>query len=108
MRRSISFSFILFLVFVACPDDDAPAHLDPPDLIAPANGATISQNPPTFVWRPVDESQILYQFEVAVDSLFGTIVFSSGSIFPPDTSYTLDSALAARTYYWRACVWEDC
>ena len=108
MKRLFALSFILILIFAACPDDNTVPVLDPPVLLAPANGSTITVNPPTFVWHAVDEFQILYQFEVAADSLFGTVVFSSGSIFPPDTSYTLDSALVSGTYYWHACVREDC
>jgi hypothetical protein len=109
VKRLLAVSFAGLLIFTACPNDDkTPSALDPPVLIAPANGSTITQNPPTMVWHNVDQSQILYQFEVAADSLFGTLVFSSGSIFPPDTFYTLDSTLASGTYYWHACVWEDC
>jgi len=107
LRRPVSIPFILLLIFAACPDD-TPANLVPPELIAPADGSTATQNPLTFIWHSIDQTQILYQFEVASDSGFGTIVFSSASIFPPDTSYALDSVLTPGTYYWHACVWQDC
>lgn len=107
MKRYFAFAALLILFFAACPDP-APTRLDPPDLAAPVNGSTISQNPPTFIWHAVSEAQILYQFEVASDPQFGNIVFSSLSIFPPDTSCTPDSALATGTFYWHVCVMEDC
>lgn len=83
-------------------------YLPPPALALPPNGSTITQNPPTLVWRSVNLPQIVYRFEVAADSLFGTIVFSSGPVIPPDTSYTLDSVLTAGTYYWHACTRQNC
>jgi hypothetical protein len=83
-------------------------YLPPPTLALPPNGGTITQNPPTLVWYSVNLPQIVYRFEVAADSLFGTIVFSSGPVIPPDTFYTLDSVLAAGTYYWHACTRQNC
>lgn len=85
-------------------------YLPPPELSSPPNGSTITQNPPTMFWHPVNLSQIVYRFEVATDSMFGTgtIVYSSGPIIPPDTSYTLPSALGSGTYYWHACIRQDC
>jgi hypothetical protein len=84
--------------------------LPPPALALPANGSTITQNPPTMVWLPVNQSQIVYRFEVATDSLFGTgaVVYSSGPIIPPDTQFTLPSALVSGSYYWHACTRQDC
>jgi hypothetical protein len=99
---------LLLLVFAVCQKDDAIPTLNPPTLVAPTNGATISVNPPTLVWNTVNETSIAYRFEVAADSLFGTIIFSSGPVIPPDTSCTLDSVLTAGTYYWHACTRQNC
>ncbi len=109
MRKFISVSFILLFFFIACPDDSTP-DLDPPTLVAPSNGSTISQNPPTFIWHVSDEDPIVYLLEIATDSLFtsSSIINFVGPITPPDTSYTLSDSLAAGTFYWHACVLEDC
>jgi hypothetical protein len=110
MKRLFALTFILILIFVACPDDNTAPVLDPPTLVAPANGATIIQNPPTFVWNKVNENQIVYRMEVATDSLFatGTVWISTGPIVPPETTYTPDTVFAAGAYFWHACVRQDC
>jgi len=108
MKKSIALSFLLILIFVLCKKDDTTPALDPPQLVAPANGSTITVNPPTLIWNKVNETNIAYKFEVATDSLFGTFIILEGSVSSPDTFYPLTTALAVGAYYWRACTRQDC
>jgi len=108
MKKLSALSLFLFLIFAVCKEKNTTPILDPPTLIAPANGSTITQNPPTLVWNKVNETSIAYRFEVATDSQFGTFIILEGPVIPPDTFYTLTTALAADTYYWHACTRQDC
>jgi len=81
----------------------------PPALALPANGSTVTQNPPTLVWHSVSESYLFgYWLEVSIDPMFGTgtIVYSNDWISPPDTQLTLPNPLSVGTYYWHACTWN--
>ncbi len=110
MRRKILFSIITALaVFTACAEEEQTQSLMPPTLLSPADGATITQNPPTFVWSTVNEDSILYLLEVSTDLIFMfPFTCISTTIVPTDTQYLADSAFAPGTYYWRMCTQEDC
>jgi hypothetical protein len=69
----------------------------PPDLLAPANGATFAGQP-TFQWTPTRGAR-RYHLEVSYESTFGTLV---DDITTASTSYTaLKTYNAATTIYWR-------
>lgn len=108
MHQKIFFSIIATLViFTACTKKEQ--TLVPPTLLAPANGATVTDNPPTFVWSAVDEESIVYLLEVSTDPIFiFPFICISTTIAPPDTQYLAESAFASGTYYWRLCTREDC
>jgi hypothetical protein len=80
-----------------------------PEPIAPENGSTITQNPPTFIWQSLARGDILYLLEVSVDSQFnlGSTVISTMTI-PPDTSYTPSDPLVPGEYYWHIRAQENC
>jgi hypothetical protein len=68
-----------------------------PTLIAPANGAVISDNTPTFVWTSVtDPSGVTYQIQI------GDNVVIYYAVNLTDNTHTLpdENALALGTYYW--------
>ncbi|HEX7319546.1 MAG TPA: hypothetical protein VF399_04215 [bacterium] len=110
MRRTILFLIIAVLViFTACAEEEQTPTLTPPTLLSPADGAIITQNPPTFVWSTVNEDQIAYRLDVARDSVFtDTCICILISIWPPDTQYISDTAFAPGMYYWHMCTREDC
>ncbi|MDE3153499.1 MAG: hypothetical protein KGN76_00230 [Acidobacteriota bacterium] len=82
-----------------------------PKVVSPSSGAEIAvsdqpitlkvQNATTNGVRP-----LYYSFDVASDSAFSHVVFSTGNVKPGtggDTSVTLSDTLGAeQTYYWRA------
>jgi hypothetical protein len=74
-----------------------------PDLIAPADGATVTfpAQPFRLAWHPV-AGAAKYSVSVATDPSLGSIVWSNGqSVVTQATSFTLSSPLApSQTYYW--------
>lgn len=73
-----------------------------PDLLAPAEGATIFYPRDHFrlSWEPVAGAW-RYLVSVATDPTLGSVVWSSGPIQTQATAYTLSSPLAPdQTYYW--------
>jgi hypothetical protein len=80
-----------------------------PEPIAPENGSTITQNPPTFIWHSLNRGNILYVFEVSTDSQFtlGSTLISTITM-PPDTSYTPSNPLVSGEYYWHVRAQENC
>lgn len=100
---------LIALALVACAGEEPPPPLAAPDLLAPADGATLTQNPPHLIWSTVNEEQIVYRVEVADDPAFGdTSICAAAMVVPPDTQYLADSALAPGTYYWHVCTRQDC
>jgi hypothetical protein len=69
-----------------------------PTLIAPTNGAVISDNTPTFVWTSVtDPSGVTYRIQVDNDPGFSSPEVNAWLL---DNTYT-SSALADENYSWR-------
>jgi hypothetical protein len=101
---------LLLLLVLSCTNNEIedPAELTPVP-IAPANGSTITQNPPTFIWQSLARGDILYLLEVSVDPQFnlGSTVISIMTM-PPDTSYMPSSPLVSGEYYWHVCAQENC
>lgn len=112
MIKNIFFS-VLFIIFllIGCAREGTVdgSLLVPPMLVAPYDGLTVTQNPPTFIWRSVENSEVIYIFEVATDEQFnnGSIVIST-TIMPPDTSYTPHNPFIAGDYFWHMCIMENC
>jgi hypothetical protein len=79
------------------------AGLSEPALQGPAGDASV-QSLPTFEWAPVAHAAS-YQFELAADPRFGSLVqrtlSGQGSLQTYNTAATLDKALPDGAYYWR-------
>jgi hypothetical protein len=69
-----------------------------PVLVAPADGSTVTQNPPTFIWQRVAGAD-LYSLQVAADDEFNVISVQTTCYM--DTSYTPATSLVPGEYYWR-------
>jgi hypothetical protein len=74
------------------------ATLKPPAARSPANGAVV-ESVPAFTWGDV-RSAAQYEFQVAADKGFGSIV-DKGAFRTRNTAATLQSSLADGTYFWR-------
>jgi hypothetical protein len=71
----------------------------PPNLTIPANGATITTTrTPRLVWV-ASATANRYVVDVATDAGFTNLVVNQ--VVVTTTSYTIPSALASGTYYWR-------
>ncbi|RIK36186.1 MAG: hypothetical protein DCC55_28085 [Chloroflexi bacterium] len=76
-----------------------------PTLIAPADGLTNTTDAPTFTWQPSPQA-VDYLLEVAEDSAFTTLVFTTTTTATQSESiYRLRSA---RTYHWRVTAQNGC
>ncbi|UCH93949.1 MAG: hypothetical protein JSV88_27285 [Candidatus Aminicenantes bacterium] len=99
----------IIVLTAVCKKNDS--LLPPPVLISPPNGATVTENPPTFVWEKCPQKP-QYDIQVSEDESFvqaihRPIMVDSG--LPTTTiSYTLDSELSPGTYYWRVRWGNDC
>lgn len=112
MTKNILFSTLfIVLLFIGCGGEGTwdGSVLVPPLLVAPEDGSTITQNPPTFIWQSVENSEIIYILEVATDEQFndGSIVISA-TILPPDTIYSPHNPLPSGEYFWHMCIMENC
>jgi len=111
IKKILLFTLFIILFFIGCAREGTGVGLglDPPMLVAPVDGATITQNPPTFIWQSVENTEIVYILEVATDEQFdySSIVIST-MIVPSDTNYTPDNSFASGEYYWHMCIREDC
>jgi hypothetical protein len=73
-----------------------------PSLIAPANGAVISDNTPTFLWTSVfDPSGVTYDIQVDNDSGFSSPEVNVTGFVDNTCTVPDENALAPSTYYWR-------
>jgi hypothetical protein len=99
MRRILLIALAGLLISAETASARAP---NAPALQGPANGATV-QSLPTFTWRAVSKATA-YQFQLAADTRFGSIVQSQlgkGSIETTNTAASLEKAVPNGTYYWR-------
>lgn len=101
---------LCILVLLACTSTEDIVSLTPPTLLSPVGGATITNNPPTFVWEAVegDSCDLVYRLEVATDSTcsIGSIILST-MITLPDTTFTPVDAFNTGTYYWHMCTRQN-
>ncbi len=72
--------------------------MEPPTLISPENGATTTDNTPTFDWSDVSGASN-YELEVDNSSSFFSPVINQNSL--TSSSYTATSSLSDDTCYWR-------
>jgi len=70
---------------------------DPPTLISPTDGETVTSGSYSFEWESVTGASE-YQIQVSTDSNFTSTVIEE-ALFT--TSYAPTTALSANTYYWR-------
>ncbi len=78
--------------------------LQPFSLIEPLNDATLRINRPTFRWQQPGSLRECFPWEVIFDLYIDSeIHFSYPRILKniQDTTYTLDSLLAGKTYFWK-------
>ena len=68
-----------------------------PTLVTPSNGATGVSIQPHFVWDST-ATAVQWRLQIANDSAFASIVFTSGVI--PDTLYTYVGSLNSGSLYW--------
>ena len=91
--------YLLLLIFtVFCSLQCDIESIGIPVLVAPTDNATVTDNPPTFVWRRVDGAD-LYGLQIAADEDFDLISVQTTCYV--DTQYTPANTLAPGVYYWR-------
>lgn len=75
-----------------------------PVLLSPANGATITENPPTLIWEKLYDQQN-YEVQVSVYSNFYQpsqfLVWVDYGV--TTITFTLPDELTPGTHYWRVC-----
>lgn len=110
-RKSLYISlFLLLFIITSCAEKEIGAVLGlTPVPIAPEDGSTTTQNPPTFIWQSLAVDDIVYHLDVSTDTQFnpGSIVIATITV-PPDTSYTPHDPLAPGEYYWHVRAQETC
>ncbi|MFH1003811.1 MAG: hypothetical protein V1780_06680, partial [Chloroflexota bacterium] len=75
----------------------------PARSIVPQNGITTAAATPTFDWTALaGEPGVKYRLEIATDSTFSAPLVTKDNLTSP--GYTLKTALAAGSYYWRVTV----
>jgi hypothetical protein len=95
------------------PTATAVVELEPPTLVSPSNGVTLSGIVPQFTLKAGNRSgvtgQMEYILEVANDAAFTSIAarFFQKETLPDTTIATGYSFLNSRTYYWRARTVHD-
>ena len=95
------------------PQTKTPVVLEPPSLVSPSNGATLSSIVPQFTLKAGSRSgvtgKVEYILEVANDASFSSVAarFFQDETLPNTTIATGYSFLNSRTYYWRARTIHD-
>ncbi len=89
--------FLLILAVGCCLQCDIES-IGIPVLVAPPNNATVTDNPPTFIWQRVAGAD-MYGLQVSVDAQFNVMAIQTTCYL--DTSYTPGNALVPGIYYWR-------
>ncbi len=90
----------ILILGVGCKKNDFIDYV--PVLLSPANGAAITENPPTLIWETLYEKQS-YDVQVSVYSNFYQpsqflvwVDYGATTV-----TFTLPEELAPGTYYWR-------
>ena len=94
--RYLRKSFILLFLFIFLLFSQT-AYAEPPVLLAPADGSTITSLPVTFSWQSV-EGAIRYQFQLAKDVAFTDVEYSKLLI---GTNLELSFSGDGNAHYWR-------
>ena len=95
------------------PNAKPPVVLEPPTLVSPSNGVTLSSVVPQFTLKAGNRSgvtaPIVYIVEVSNDAAFTSIAarLFEGETLPDTTVAQNYSFLDSRTYYWRAMTTHD-
>ena len=94
IKVSSLFAAGIVCLFLGCFSDTLAA----PDLVSPDNGATITQDPPQFIWRTVDGADF-YWLQVSRNEDFSSLALNISCT--GDTSYTPTTSFGTGTFYWR-------
>jgi hypothetical protein len=78
-----------------------------PTLTAPADGATNVSLTPTFTWNAAIGAETYY-LELADDSNFNNIIYTTTTTNPDHTLPAEDSLAEFATYYWRVTASNSC
>ena len=95
------------------PETKPPVVLEPPTLVSPSNGVTLSGVVPQFTLKAGNRSGVTgpieYIVEVSNDAAFTSIAarLFEGETLPDTTVAQNYSFLNSRTYYWRAMTTHD-
>lgn len=119
MRSIIIFVIVLLFGFYSCDDatnevqeksnnpqpeleDFANEHSEAPELLEPADGATVFEEKPLFRWSEVESGGRMYQVEIHASDDMNAPAWSDN---PEETSWRIVDDLAGldhgRTYFWR-------
>lgn len=99
MRTYLILGFIAFLL-ISCSPEGNGTDIGTPVLVAPINGSTITQNPPTLIWLSVQDAAV-YDLTIADDTLFSYPGTIADVQCYDDTTYTMVNTLISGTYFWR-------
>jgi len=88
------------ILLPSCSPEDNGTNIGTPVLVAPINGSTITQNPPTLIWQSVRDAAGYYVV-VADDTFFSYPGTIADIQCHNDTSYTMVNTLSSGTYFWR-------
>ena len=72
---------------------------NPPGLVSPPDGGKVCTGSPLLSWDTTAVGASEYKLEVATDSNFSGIVYTTSGI--TSTSFTIGTSLPNNTYYWR-------
>lgn len=76
-----------------------PQKLDPPQLVAPENGATDVGSPVQFNWNAVSDADFGYTFQLSTDNTFNELLINE---HVDNTNIDVSNSLEYDTpYYWR-------
>ncbi len=89
---------LLFIFTICCFLQCELESIGIPVLVAPADNAIVTDNPPTFIWQRVASAD-MYGLQVSADEQFNVITIQTTCYL--DTSYTPANTLVPGTYYWR-------
>lgn len=76
-----------------------------PDLIAPADGATLIVGMPVFEWSSVSDADV-YEFQVTASENFACLLINETDL--SSTNYTSSGSLENGVYYWRVRAYDSC
>ena len=87
--------YLLLIFAVGCCLQCDIESIGTPVLVAPADDATVTDNPPTFIWQRVGGAD-MYGLQVSADTQFNVMIIQTTCYL--DTSYTPGNALVPGVY----------